>query len=402
MGRVFIYKFADYCRQHKIKSCFYQGGDHDKTIYGRPEDQPDEDKISQRYHCEDMDKSDLAFIDTSRFRWFSEYIPVLESTFQNQDLCQKMDVFSADGDHRTFYQLDCPSLGTALMTSVFASHEKLLDSAIGLAMQSLTLNDWNNYLQQWDAQRTAFAERFAGKNGARALADHVHPPDRFENAWSRAPGRPTVLLYEPAIEVIVQKMVTGTSLQDQPFHVDSHHSCYTDAADATRGTEASRQRLNYGAVTMLLPGSDQPGDQVCTEISTLGRDWERNGAGIWLPTNVLHRGRKPAHNRDRQVYLIEVHSNGNFVAQNGVHGHQCKDVKAFRMTLAQLLEIKARPRQASSIPASSIPASSLPRLQASQHMQASQRMHNPTKSNFNFSGPPLDFQKNKYFVNMRL
>jgi hypothetical protein len=93
---------------------------------------------------------------------------------------------------------------------------------------------------------------------------------------------------------------------------------------------------------VLLPGSDHPGDQVCTEISTKARDWERNGAGIWLPTNVLHRGRKPTLDRDRQVFLIEVHSNGNFVAQNGVHGHQCKDVKAFRMTLAQLLDIKNR------------------------------------------------------------
>jgi hypothetical protein len=25
-------------------------------------------------------------------------------------------------------------------------------------------------------------------------------------------------------------MVTGATLADQPFHVDSHHSCYTDVA----------------------------------------------------------------------------------------------------------------------------------------------------------------------------
>jgi hypothetical protein len=350
-----------YSAARSLKPFVFRGEGPHKTIYGRPEDQPDEDKRTKRYHCEDIDKSDLAFIDTSRFRWYSEYIPVLEATFENQDLCQKMDVFSADGDHRTFYQLDSPSLGSALMTSVFASHEKLLDSAIGLAMQSLTLNDWNNYLRRWHAKHDAFAQKGLW-NDARRLADYVYPPDTFNNAWPQAPGRPTVLLYEPAIEVIVQKMVTGATLADQPFHVDSHHSCYTDvagvagvaefsaapaASDDSDGVERSRQRLNYSAVTMLLPGSDHPGDQVCTEISTQPRTWERNGAGIWLPTNVLHRGRKPTLNHDRQVYLIEVHSNGNFVAQNGVHSHQCKDVKAFRMTLAQLLDIKNRIMQQS-------------------------------------------------------
>jgi hypothetical protein len=316
MGRTFLYRFADYCWDHKIHSCFYQGEGRHKTIYGRPEDQPDEDVRSKRYRCEDVDKSDLAFIDTSRFRWYSEYIPVLEATFANQDLCQKMDVFSDDGDHRTFYQLDCPSLGSALMTSVFATHDALLDSAIGLATQSLTLHDWEEYLRQWQEKRDKFAEK-----------GFVHPPSTFDNAWPKAPGRPTVLLDEPAIEVIVQKMVTGATLEDQPFHVDSHHSCFSDVSDdagaaGAAGAASSRQRLNYGAVTVLLPGSDHPGDQVCTEISTKARDWERNGAGIWLPTNVLHRGRKPTLDRDRQVFLIEVHSNGNFVAQNGVHGHK--------------------------------------------------------------------------------
>jgi hypothetical protein len=220
MGRTFLYRFADYCWDHKIHSCFYQGEGRHKTIYGRPEDQPDEDVRSKRYRCEDVDKSDLAFIDTSRFRWYSEYIPVLEATFANQDLCQKMDVFSDDGDHRTFYQLDCPSLGSALMTSVFATHDALLDSAIGLATQSLTLHDWNEYLRQWQEKRDKFAEK-----------GFVHPPSTFDNAWPKAPGRPTVLLDEPAIEVIVQKMVTGATLEDQPFHVDSHHSCFSDVSD---------------------------------------------------------------------------------------------------------------------------------------------------------------------------
>ena len=272
-----------------------------------------------------------------------------------------MDVFSADGDHRTFYQLDCANLGTALMTSVFESHPQLLESAIGLCRQSLTLNDWDDYLIQWHAKRDAFALKFTGKD----LADRVYGPDTFDNAWPEAPGRPTVLMYESAIEVVVQKMVTGATLEDQPFHVDSHHSCFTDDThDTGDAGERSRQRLNYGAVTMLLPGSDRPADQVCTEISTLHRDWERNGAGIWLPTNVLHRGRKPVYNCDRHVYLIEVHSNGNFVAQNGVHGHECKHVKAFRMTLAQLLEIKERQMA----PGSSLQA---------RNMRMDMRMDNP-------------------------
>jgi hypothetical protein len=83
-----------YSAARSLKPFVFRGEGPHKTIYGRPEDQPDEDKRTKRYHCEDIDKSDLAFIDTSRFRWYSEYIPVLEATFENQDLCQKMDVFS--------------------------------------------------------------------------------------------------------------------------------------------------------------------------------------------------------------------------------------------------------------------------------------------------------------------
>ena len=343
MGRVFSYSFGRYCFENKIKSCFYQGDYVPRTIYGRAEDVQEEDK-RKGYHCEDHDKSDLEIIDTTKFDkdWYSYYIPLLESTFENKDLCQKMDVFTADGDHRTFYQLNCESIGTALMTSVFESHPALLDSAIGLCRHSLTNTHWHNYKKLYNEKLEAFVETNAKNVNADRLEEwkrHMSVPmDTFDNAWPRAPRRPTKLLDEPAIEVIVQKMVTGATLEDQPFHVDSHHSCFTGA-----GTKAdSEEALNYCAVTMLLPGSNKPADQVCTEISGKTRDWEQNGTGIWLPTNVLHRGRKPVHKCDRHIYLIEVHSNGNFVAENNVHGHQCKDVKAFRMTLPQLEAIKEK------------------------------------------------------------
>ena len=216
------------------------------------------------------------------------------------------------------------------MTNVFSSHAKLLESAIGLCMQSLTSNDLRTYWDTWPAKLLAFA-----KNDPRII-NGSSPPDTEDNAWYGCKGRPTKLLPDKAIEVHIQKLVTCAVADNQAFHVDGDRSCFTD--DDTDDSES--KRLNYGTVTMILPGSDSPGDQVSTEISGLERDWERNGVGIWLPTNVLHRGRKPDYARDRHVYLIEVHSNGNFLVQNGDHGHQCKDVKAFRMTLPQLEAIK--------------------------------------------------------------
>ena len=327
MGRAFVYRFADYCRDNKIKGYFYQGGAEAKTIYGSSADLEDGDR-TRNFKYEDVDKSDLAFVDTSKFDWYTHYLPLLDSAFQNETLRGTIDVFLNDGDHRTFYQIDCAEIGTALMTSVLSSHAKLLDSAIGLCMQSLTLNDWNKYLENWYTRLQVFT-------GSTALTSiHVTPPDTLDDAWSEAPERPTALLYENAIEVVIHKMVTGAKLEAQPFHIDSHHSCYND--------DPTKQCLNYGAVTMLLPGSTKPGDQVSTHISTKARDWERNGAGIWLPTNVVHRGRQPVDDCDRHIYLIEVHSNGNFVAKDGGQGHKCKDVKAFTMTLAQLLKIKKR------------------------------------------------------------
>ena len=123
-----------------------------------------------------------------------------------------------------------------------------------------------------------------------------------------------------------------------------HPICVASRPIQHSDDETSAEKLpNYGAVTMLLPGSNQAQDQVCTEISTMGREWERNGMGIWLPTNVLHRGRKPGGVLDRNNYLFEVHSNGTFMAaKDGNEGHNCRNVKAFRITLQQLLEIKSR------------------------------------------------------------
>jgi hypothetical protein len=332
MGKAFLYtSFKEYCRTNKIIGYFYQGDGGTKTIYGNPEDQ-DDDLKERNYHCERIiNESDLEFVDTSRFEWYSKYIPLLELTFKDTNKRFVQDIFAEDGDHRIFYTLDCEEVGKQLMTNVFSTHEKLLDSAIKLCEQSLTLKVWEDYMTQWEEELEVFGKK-EDWDAVRMERRRGNDKPNMLNSWPGAIGRPTQLLNDHAIEVIIQKMVTGANLQDQPFHIDDSQSCYTD--DATR--------LNYGAVTMLLPGSREPADQVCTEISGLTRDWEQNGRGIWLPTNVLHRGRKPDYAQDRHVYLIEVHSNGNFVAKNGINGHRCENVKAFRMTLPELQAIKKK------------------------------------------------------------
>ena len=356
MVKNFVYRFKQYCQEHKIKGFFYQG-DGDRTIYGKEEDLVDADK-ERNYTCKDVHASDLAFVDTSKFDWYNVYLPQLESIFKNTKPCDvNISIYDLCGDSRTLSQLDCEDVGIQLMTSIFSSHPEVLNSVIGLCRQSLTLNQWNDYYQQFENKVKAFYKASIEKHGdcsseARALkeyekalkelrkdrqTDSTRSPDTVDNAWPLVRGRPTQLLHDFAIEVNIHKLVTGADLEDQPFHIDAHHLCYSD-------DETSAEKLpNYGAVTMLLPGSNQAQDQVCTEISTMGREWERNGMGIWLPTNVIHRGRKPGGVLDRNNYLFEVHSNGTFMAaKDGEKGHNCRNVKAFRITLQQLLEIKSR------------------------------------------------------------
>ncbi len=98
-------------------------------IYGNPQDQ-DDDLKERNYHCERIiNKSDLAFVDTSLFEWYSKYIPLLELTFQDTNKRFVQDIFAEDGDHRTFYTLDCENVGK---TNVFSTHEKLLMSPFRL------------------------------------------------------------------------------------------------------------------------------------------------------------------------------------------------------------------------------------------------------------------------------
>jgi hypothetical protein len=332
MGKVFMWRFSDYCRENKKKGYFYQGDAREKTIYGKAGDREYAERVMKtKYNCEDINESGFRLVDTSKFSWYSLYLPRLESIFLNPQRYLEIQKNWDGGNHRTLYQLNCKKLGIELMTNVFSSHAELLESAIGLCRQSLTSKDWQTYLHTWHAKMKAFA-----KNDPRII--NGSSPDTKDNAWYGCKGRPTKLLSDKAIEVHIQKLVTYAVADNQEFHVDGDRSCFTDD-DAD---DSGSKRLNYGTVTMILPGSDSPDDQVSTEISGKGRDWEHNGAGIWLPTNVLHRGRKPDNARDRHVYLIEVHSNGNFLVQNGDHGHQCKDVKAFRMTLTQLEDIKNR------------------------------------------------------------
>ena len=147
MGKAFIRRFSEYCRENKKKGYFYQGDARKKTIYGKAGDRGYAERaMKTEYNCEDIHKSDFALVDTSKFWWYSQYLPRLESIFGNPETCLEIQKNWDGGNHRTLYQLDCEELGIELMTNVFSSHAELLESAIGLCRQSLTSNDWQTYL----------------------------------------------------------------------------------------------------------------------------------------------------------------------------------------------------------------------------------------------------------------
>ena len=348
MGICHDYSFKRYCCDKKIKGYFYQGKDNEpKKIYGKEEDIQElpfasETGLQTEYTANPVLDSDFATIETDKFGWYNDFLPKLEQIYRQPEKICLSGAWHSDGDNRELYQLECAAEGLDLMTKMFFTHPQLLKSAIGLCKHSLTSQHYADYCATWQQYITDCKKRY---EDSKVKHYYASDPEGLDVAWGKgAEGRPTILLSEPAIEVIVNKLVSQHETGQIQFHIDDFNACYADDANSPKDIP------NYGYVSVILPGPEMDRDQVCTQISDeddkfKNRLWEQPDRGIWLTANVVHCGRTPAEGCSREVYLIEVFSNGNFSSHNGENGHACKNVKSFRMTLSQLLEIQCQIQQ---------------------------------------------------------
>jgi len=347
MGKVFEYSFKQWLKRKKIKSIFYSGsGELSRTLYGKLSDFPVDYASWYSYH--DITLSDFQQINTRSFLWYDFFLPLFLPLFEKvaEGNARVHYVRAEHGhDEQIIHNVEAPELGRHLMTEIFRTHETLLDSAIRMCALSLTSEHWNSYARD-------YAEWLKTVPESAKLRNRVTDPDTYGQAWGDGFwDRPTVLLEEPAIEVLVHKSET---YNPQGVHVDDIDMCFTG--------EPQNNCSNYGMATILLPASRRPQDRVAIQRSGSERTWpEVPEDGVFVPSNVLYRDARLYQDEPREVYMIQLLANGMPHNKNGIGEHICKDVKAFRMTLSELKYIKASVSQHLKRVQQNVPGAHIPR-----------------------------------------
>ena len=335
MGRMYEYTFKSWLIRKKKKSIFYYG-EQNRTIYGDQSDFPG--VWGHGYKYENTTLSDFQTINTSRFPWYDFFIPELKKVWEGNT-----HVHYVRGEHgnddQIVYNVEAQTLGKQLMTEMFRTHTTLLDSAIRMCELSLTSKDWESYEMDYAEWLTTVPS--SAFRGNRVLAI-----DTNDRAWGAGFWeRPTLLLPEPAIEVLVHKSET---YHPHGFHVDDLNMCFPGN--------------NYGMATILLPASRGPRDRVAIQLSEseITRP-EGSGDGVFVPSNVLYQDAPLYQDETREVYMIQLLANGMPHDKDNIGEHRCRDVKAFRMTLSELTDIKAVVRRNLNRIRQNTPRAALPR-----------------------------------------
>jgi hypothetical protein len=290
------------------------------TVYGLPQDFNNDIDID----FTPVEESDLKFFKPSLFRWFDHYIPRFQSIVENPELSH---VYLENWDNygnRTLFNLNCPLLGRSLMIDIFSSNPEILECAKRMCAHSLTKQQWDSYLIDWELyckNECAKEPKFKGV--------FIRPD--FEKPLHSYPfSRPCTLNEEPSIEVRICRLCTYGNAEAQLFHIDDPNCCIPG--------QGTNKKTNYMNATILLPGSFEQKDRISTCVSSINREWEHEDCGIWLPSNVVHHGRefKGDVNTMREIYSIEIFSNGSGDIET-VSGHNPKEIKAFTLSISELL-----------------------------------------------------------------
>jgi len=276
-------------------------------------------------------ESDLQQIDARAFSWFNNFLPRADAI---EDELARPHVERGRGARaQVIYNVEAPELIRELITEILETHPRVLDAAIRMCALSLTTAHWQAYLRDHAEWMQALPE-----NPRRSGALPANTP---ENAWGRGfLSRPTVLLDEPAIEVLLYK---SEGFVCREWHLDNDYASFPgDQRDSI---------INYGVARILLPGSRAAQDRVAIEASGRPGTWPSaeagKEAGVFVPSNVLNRDvclpqdRQEHAIRNKKCWRIQLCANGMPATESdcdSIYTHAF--LRPIRVTLSELQRVK--------------------------------------------------------------
>ena len=330
--------FARWLKQQKIKSIFYHGErprnerydpELEPTMYGlRKNLTPGmENCVYARAPAE----SDLQQINARAFLWFNHFLPRVDAIDDDNAHTH----FERGGGAHVIYNMEAPELIKELFTDILKTHPGVLDAAIRMCALSLTEDHWQAYRHDHAKWLQTVGER------ARERGPMYVDPQTLAEAWGpEFKNRPTLLLDEPAIEVLLYK---SEGFVCREWHLDNDYASFPgDQRDSI---------INYGVARILLPGSRAAQDRVAIEASGRPGTWPSaeagEEAGVFVPSNVLNRDVCLPQDRqehailNKKCWIIQLCANGMPAAERDCglqHAHA--HVRPIRVTLSELERIK--------------------------------------------------------------
>ncbi len=151
MGRVYALAFAQWLKQNRIKSIFYNGDsarylnhycpELTPTMYGLRADLPPE--IQREVYARAPADSDLQQINARAFSWFNHFLPRVDAIDDDNARTH----FERGGGAQVIYNMEAPELIRELITDILETHPGVLDAAIRMCALSLTTARWQAYLR---------------------------------------------------------------------------------------------------------------------------------------------------------------------------------------------------------------------------------------------------------------
>lgn len=251
------------------------------------------------------------------------------NTFLPQfEKCRRQMYMHAFGGQRSLQTLETGDFGMPFLLDLFRENPPLLEEVIRVADTSMTMEMQDRAIMHYGKWYIASKHEAAYMTEPDEVDPDADPGipyaaqgvtqmgygHQFGHGFSHVPG----------VRVLIHSFVTKPNQSQMDWHVDDLDVSFSDG--------------RYSLGTLILPGSQHEDDEVCTELSQDSDFRIAREHGIWLPCNVLHRGR-PTQHKPRHTIMVEFVAFGrNHYGNESVENQEIKDWLG--LTMSQLLEMR--------------------------------------------------------------
>jgi len=246
--------------------------------------------------------------------------------------CESSLYMDSFHDKRHLNSLETRDIGMPFLTELCRCNPGMLEEMIEVAKRSLTMDGIEDDVQ-WDANFMISPEEI-DEHDENSAASHgvtrIHERKSFISKTGyvdecmRKTGFGHSEVY--GVRVLIHRFTTDPEQKAMSWHVDDLINTGPDG--------------EYAIATVLLPGSSDTNDKVCTEISGLGRKVDPS-KGLWVPCNLMHRG-VPTTDVPRRCIMLEFVAYGRNHTAAARHNHGgVKDWLG--LNLSTLLEMRNVP-----------------------------------------------------------